>query len=554
MIVALWAAVVALAVAGLFELNRWLVLGAIVLVVVAGGLAFRRRLRREYRELTAQGIDQVWIDTRWTLPLAAAVGAWHYVNHPDQAIQAIVVSVVFMGLIWITESIKVAFGESAPYVANIPGAPKNRVDEPRIGYSAFSIILVAVIVGWSLLTMLPGGSLIVWVWSALVTCVLAVVAVLNLRYGRNMRQINRALAELAPVFAIPHDGASLFHLEMWTPYFVRSGLPFIQITTKMDTFERRAASSPLPIVAPFSAKKSCLNATLPKTLKALFYPRNGTKNIQFIALRPKLTHVFLHHGDGDKPASSSERSGQYDVLVVAGEAAVARYAMRGVEIPREKFKVLGRPQVANILEATKPIGEIEVPTVAYAPTWRGNSEAANFSSLHIGPDIVRDLLTRNVRVIFRPHAAGQKHPPHAAAITEIKKLLKENRQATGIQHIWGAQAEENWSFADVANESDMMVADVSGVITDYMQSGKPFIMVSTKMGADQFRDEFPSSNSSYVIVADDLTTIAPALDDALGMDSLKATRLERRSYYLGGFTGDGSPQAFVDYLHELASE
>ena len=96
-----------------------------------------------------------------------------------------------------------------------------------------------------------------------------------------------------------------------------------------------------------------------------------------------------------------------------------------------------------------------------------------------------------------------------------------------------------------------MVADVSGVVTDFMQSLKPFAMVATGDETDAFRARFPSSRSAYVIEWD-LSTLDGALDEMLGDDPLAPTRMERRGYYLGGFENGESAGAFVRYVQSLA--
>jgi hypothetical protein len=97
-----------------------------------------------------------------------------------------------------------------------------------------------------------------------------------------------------------------------------------------------------------------------------------------------------------------------------------------------------------------------------------------------------------------------------------------------------------------------MVADVSGVVTDFMQSLKPFAMVATGDETDFFRARFPSSCSAYVIDWD-LSTLDDALDGMLGDDPLAPTRVERRDYYLGGYENGESARASVTYLQTLTA-
>ena len=58
-----------------------------------------------------------------------------------------------------------------------------------------------------------------------------------------------------------------------------------------------------------------------------------------------LTHIYLGHGDSDKPPSYNPTHAMYDQIFAAGPAAARRYAAHGVSIPAEKFRIVGRPQV-----------------------------------------------------------------------------------------------------------------------------------------------------------------------------------------------------------------
>lgn len=116
--------------------------------------------------------------------------------------------------------------------------------------------------------------------------------------------------------------------------------------------------------------------------------------------------------------------------------------------------------------------------------------------------------------------------------------------------MWGEQSEREYSVADATNASDAMVADVSGIVTDFMQSGKPYAMVSPRWPADDFRRKFPTSQSAYVIDQSP-GSIDTALDAMLGDDPLAEQRWQRRSYYLGGYEGQESVDRFVEESRKL---
>jgi len=516
-------------------------------VLVAIGLL--AQVARLLIALRAGQVASFWIRLATAEVLSLSLGAWYYANHPAEVV-LIVVSVVLLGAgVWLGRMLPRSVS-AIPYTANLPGAPRMRPEMPRRRYGWYSIVLSGV---WTLgfvagLVQLPALVLLALVLVGL--ALMAVIAVPLLRYAAAHPKTFQALRALAPAYVMPYNGFALFHIGMWSPYIERAGKPFYVLTTNRETFERLSTAYTLPIVCPADSSPVALAAVLPSSVQAAFYVHNG-RNKQFFGHR-RMTHVFLHHGDGDKPASSNPVSNRYDALVVAGQAAIDRYARRGVKVPLEKFHILGRPQTEAIRTVHHPISAVSDPVILYAPTWCGSDESANFSSLHLGVPIVQALLDRGGTVIFRPHPAGRNHEGHARAIREIKALLAADHKQTGRSHVWGKQAESTWSVADVSNQADAMIADVSGIVTDFMQTLKPFAMVATKSDTHGFREEYPSSQSAYVIEGGDLSTLDGALDQMLGEDPLAEVRTERRRYYLGGFDADESARAFVDYVRSLA--
>ena len=87
------------------------------------------------------------------------------------------------------------------------------------------------------------------------------------------------------------------------------------------------------------------------SLTTAFYVNNAARNTHLVERR-ELTHVWLNHGDSEKPACYNPVHAIYDLLFAAGQAGIDRYARHGVHIPLEKFRIVGRPQVEVIRPAT----------------------------------------------------------------------------------------------------------------------------------------------------------------------------------------------------------
>jgi hypothetical protein len=487
-----------------------------------------------------------WVPLRNALVLIVSLGAWYWSGRPPSRWVAVVAAVLLLAVVWLDRGLA-RVTDQVLYARHLPGAPDEVAKPPRWPISWIAVRLCCVLVlgfilgafgvsAWALLaTVVAGGALETVVW----------VGYQPLR--RQQQQIATAFADLAPAYLMPYNGVAGFHIGMWAPYLRRTGRPVAVVTTTETAFQRISGAYDLPIVYAPSGTPAAVRQLFPPSVRAAFYVFNGS-NRAFLEFR-NITHVFLQHGDSDKSGSASPVTAGYDAIVVAGQAAVDRFSRLGVPIPVEKFKIVGRPQTAEIKTVDHPISAVTDPVVLYAPTWKGKSDEANYSSLLLGEQIVTALLARRATVIFRPHPAGRKYPPHVAAIAAIKALLAADAKRTGRPHRWGNRAEA-LSVAEVTNLADAMVSDVSGIVTDFMQSLKPFAMVATRGTVEEFRESFPTSQSAYVITTDP-ASIDLALDAMLGADPLAAVRAERRQYYLGGFDDGESAQAFADYLETL---
>jgi CDP-Glycerol:Poly(glycerophosphate) glycerophosphotransferase len=495
-------------------------------------LSIRRRRPRTF-----------WIRLSVGTMLCVGVAGWYLANSkgmPGLVVAGLVVALA--GLWWFR--IRPDFVQLQ--ARNLPGVREEPVDPPRwpYGWAGADICGFLVLAFVAAALSLPAAVFLIL--AVLAVAMLAVILVPHRHFVRYNKDVLEKLRAYRPVLTMPYDGKAGFHVGLWLPYVERTGQRFTVVTTNAVAFERVSEMYTMPVIYAPKGGRRAIRAMLPRTVRAALYVYNGN-NRQFIKVR-RVKHIWLHHGDSDKEVSFRQKSAAYDILVVAGQAAIDRYAVHGVRIPSKKFKILGRPQIENIETVTTPISTVDKPAVLYAPTWQ---TADNHSSLPIGPAIVSALLARNATVIFRPHPAGRKLPESAAAIAAIHKLLRADAEATQRAHRWGAAADKP-SFAELANVADAMVADVSGVVTDFMQSLKPFAMVATGDDTETFRTRFPSSRSAYVIEWD-LSTLDDALDAMLGNDPLAAIRAERRKYYLGGYDNGESADAFVSYLQSLAA-
>jgi hypothetical protein len=330
---------------------------------------------------------------------------------------------------------------------------------------------------------------------------------------------------------------------MWLPYLERLGRPYVVLTRDRAALKQLSRITDAPVIARHTWRE--LDDVLVPSLRAAFYVNSVAANADFVTYR-QLTHVYLGHGESDKALSCHPAHAMYDRIFVAGRAAIERYERNGVDIPEEKFVVVGRPQGEVVQRARGPIGAVPEPTILYAPTWAGYNQTSSYSSLQSGPDIVRALLRRRGAVIFRPHPFSRERAAERVWVERIETLLADDVRATGRAHSWA----ENGDFGESANAAEAMVTDLSSVMTDFLHSDKPMAVIAAGPVL-RFRGEHPVTEAAYVIEPD-LSNLDTVLDALVGADPLAATRAAVRRHYLGDPNPRGAPGArFANAVHDL---
>lgn len=443
--------------------------------------------------------------------------------------------------------------DSPPWSHGLPGVPDGPSAPSKVPALAYPVVSGGVAVVAAALVVIGVDA---WVFGVLVVvAALAWLAAADsaLRYVRQSRRVKRALTVYAPTTAMGFAGRSggPWQLRMWEPYILRSGERNVVISlhAKYAAMILKDANLSSPYVQLGSRGFKDLGQLLVPSLKAVFYVQNARANAGFMA-HDRLTHVWLNHGDSDKPANFNPRHANYDKLVVCGQAGIDRYQRHGVHVDPQKFVILGRPQASGVRSMRELIAKKDPKVVLYAPTWQGLDEAVNFSSLERGPQIVQGLIDRGATVIFRPHPLSYRWRIRKAVVREIQGILKADRTATGRRHRWGRKVDKEWSVADCANRSHALISDVSSVVSDFLQSRKPYAMTSMHASVEDFRAEFSVAETGYVLLGD-LSNLDEVLDDLLVADPLAEARAERKRYVLGDFDGDQSAEAFAQFVREL---
>lgn len=322
-------------------------------------------------------------------------------------------------------------------------------------------------------------------------------------------------------FAVLFDGsvAGLYQLKLWLPIFEKVGEPFDVILRNPDLVD--------PIKKLTKAKVHLLKKfeSIPnnKNLKLLFYVNNTPYNSDAVKF-PGIVHVQLLHGDSEKTASFNPVTGMFTKIWVSGQAAVDRYERNGVLIHPSKFVLVGRPQLEGIKPASTKAPKRK--TVLIAPTWGGSADGEVYTSLGLAPAYARDLIHLGHRVVFRPHPFSHRDPADRAVIEQVWALLKED----GKDHLYGPAAESNLTVTECINLCDVMISDLSGIVSDWLYSLKPYLLVSMDESAAAFGKRYPIAQGGHVLTQKDGLTEELLTDSA----SLLKQRKKIRSYYIAG--------------------
>ena len=424
-----------------------------------------------------------------------------------------------------------------PRAAHFPGQPAGLAERPPIRLRLWAVVAAALTIAVLVAVFLePVVALVIAIGGSVV---LALIAGTLHRYARECAEAEAAIEAYAPTIAIPYAGKVGVHIGMWSPWVERTGVHWCIVARTPALFRQLADLYPgVPIV----------QGQIPASVRGALYPHGAAANADFIA-GSSAAHAFLGHGDSDKPLSASERVLQYDIIAVAGQAAIDRFAAAGLTVPADKLRIIGRPQTEGIVPATGPVPQ--PATVLYAPTWRHADDRLNVSSLVVADRIVQALLDRGCTVVFRRHFAGQNHLEAEAMIVRVNGLLEADAAATGRPHRWGQTAMDE-PLIEAFNSVDAMVSDVSGIVVDFMASNKPLVMYAAQFAdPDAFRNAHPTAAAAYVIDRD-LVRLGEALDAALGDDPLAPIRAERADHYLGGPDRSDPARRFMDLVTELS--
>jgi hypothetical protein len=357
-------------------------------------------------------------------------------------------------------------------------------------------------------------------------------------------------AEVIVHFA--EDPDRLYQLEQWLPVFdkLAERHRVLLIVRDIRTMDALNGKTKLPTVCVASFLDLMTLYDLGE-FKVGIYVNNGFRNFQSLN-NPRMLHMHVNHGESDKLSSFSNQVKGYDRVFVAGPVAAERYREALIDFDERKLVMVGRPQLD--LEFAETLPPSSRRTVMYGPTWEGESESNNWTSLDcFGASIVEQALAvPNVRLVYRPHprVPASRHPgvakAHRAIVRQIEAANARDPQAGHILSLSG-------DILTMFGGCDALVGDVSSVSLDYLylRPTGPIFLTDRRDDRDLLIADSPLAEGADIVDSSTIATFGSLLADRLGDDARREDRARARKHYFGDLRTGESTTHFLDAVSDL---
>jgi hypothetical protein len=378
-------------------------------------------------------------------------------------------------------------------------------------------------------------------------------------FARTITQFNSKIPQILenyrPEFAIflnyaEHTSA----LTMWVKYFQMLNRPYLIMTSDFNNYDEISQKYGLPVIL---VNKETIQRLTPSSIKTLFYPIMRGANDTPLRLLGTRQHVFIGHGESDKGASAHKLYRSYDKFCVPGQAGVDRFKLQKIATRPNFFELIGRPQLENLLTQEETPRHNQSFTILYAPTWFGAQADDRHSSLNRGFKIVKRLLKKNYRIIFKPHPLSlvpnpllTKHDDRKT-VAKIDRLIAQARRDSKIFHLTSSQTSK-MTIDKCFNLSHALISDISSVIVDYLITDKPIALNSNYQNPAALYQSKPLAKSLYVINPD-LSNLDLMLEE-LELDTRQFERQNAKVYYLGASKPAAQVQYFLNKIESILAK
>jgi len=359
-------------------------------------------------------------------------------------------------------------------------------------------------------------------------------------------------ADIALYF--PDGPPKLYQLTQWLPVFEQqANHRTLVIVRQVDAYNALKGRTSLRVV--LVPRYENLMALLDRAdFRTVIYVNNGWTNFQALSFQ-RAVHVHVNHGESDKICMVSNQAKAYDKVFVAGQAAVDRHRAAIAWFDSSHLVRVGRPQLD--LEVEPALPESTRTTYTYAPTWEGEDDANNYSSVdRYGPQIMEALLAQpSARVIYKPHprVVDSDDPGirsgHQSIVRMIDAAANADPQA-------GHATLVNADMLGVIRSTDVLVADVSSVTLDflYLRPGAPIVLTDRRSNRAALLAESPLAKAAYVIDSTNIAALASELPVVASDDQQAQARIDMRQHYFDDLAPGESTNRFWAELRRAMDE
>lgn len=348
-----------------------------------------------------------------------------------------------------------------------------------------------------------------------------------------------------------------YQLEQWIPVLeeLHKTHRVVLVLRKGSALLRALEVTRLPVV--FKRRFDPLHTFYhANDFKLALYVNNGMTNFQSLAFAP-MVHVHVNHGESDKLSMVSNQAKSYDKVFVAGNAAIERHRRALIDFDESALIKVGRPQLD--IDRPPELESSSVRTIMYAPTWEGENETNNYTSVDLyGPQIVEAVLRLpDTRLIYKPHprVGSSTNPAIAEANTRILDLIdgaNESIADDSKQHQVLTQGDILAMFDAV----DLLITDISSVGLDflYLQSDKPLALTDRRDDTARLNTEAPISRATPIIDGSTIDDVEETFAEMLTDDRAAHARHDLRCHYFGEGEKGTSTALFTEAVSRLIAD
>ena len=359
-------------------------------------------------------------------------------------------------------------------------------------------------------------------------------------------------ADIALYF--PDGPPKLYQLTQWLPVFEsNTDVTTLVIVRQVEAYDALVGRTSLRVI--LVPRYENLMALLDRAdFHAVVYVNNGWTNFQALSFQ-RAVHIHVNHGESDKICMVSNQAKAYDKVFVAGEAAVRRHRAALAWFDEAHLVRVGRPQLD--LDVPPALTPSERTTITYAPTWEGEDEANNYSSVDCyGLRIIQAALAQpNARVIYKPHPRVVDSDDSGIRQGH-QAIVKAINAASAADPTAGHAILINADILGVIRSTDLLIADVSSVTLDhlYLRPDAPIVLTDRRTNREALVAESPVANASHIVDETSIDSLTSDLTAILDNDACAEIRAQIRNLYFDSLEPGESTTRFWQELRRAIDE